>query len=89
MGEVYCATPVNQGPQHNRVPPLLQHGAGGSSAAMQDVNETCDVQVHALEHRCSTSPKNSMSCLEDRELPALVNNTFLPALEAGTSAVGL
>lgn len=47
---------MNQGPQRNHAPPLLPDVADGSSGVEQDLSETCDVEVHALEYGCLNSP---------------------------------
>lgn len=81
VGSRLCSTVHTREPRSTAqsCPPLVpQNGASGSSVAKQDFNETCDVQVHALEHRYLTFPRNRMSWLEDREWLTSVNSTFPP-----------
>lgn len=87
---VPLCTRMNQGPQHNRAPPLLPHTADDSSGVEQDFSEMCDIEVHALEYGCLTSPQNRMPCLEDRErLISVTCSHQCNELEVGAQAEGL
>ena len=80
---------MNQGPQHNRAPPLLPDIADDSSGVEQDFSEICDIEVHALEYGCLTSSQNRMPCMEDREkLISVTCSHQCNELEVGAQAEG-